>query len=67
MVTNSKSLQELKKEIDFGLYLLYKAEKNYNSEWNPCATLWETSKIDLLKRYQETGWKVENFERDITR
>ncbi|KAF8783159.1 Dynein heavy chain 2 like protein [Argiope bruennichi] len=66
-VRNSKTVQELKQEIDFGLYLLYKAEKNYKSEWNSYSCLWETSKIDILKGYQERGWNALEFEGDINR
>ncbi|CAL1298112.1 unnamed protein product, partial [Larinioides sclopetarius] len=66
-VRNSETVQGLKQEIDFGLYLLYKAEKNYKSEWNSYSCLWETSKIDILKRYQERGWNAIEFETDINR
>ncbi|KAG8188595.1 hypothetical protein JTE90_005951 [Oedothorax gibbosus] len=66
-VSSSNGVQELKKEIEFGLILLYEAQKSYIADWNPCACLWQTAKIDLLKNYQDTGWKAENFEKDISR
>ncbi|GFR02732.1 dynein heavy chain 2, axonemal, partial [Trichonephila clavata] len=66
-VKNTEDIQTLKQEIDYGLYLLYEAEKNYKSEWEPYNCLWETSKIDLLKGYKEKGWNAYDFEADINR
>ncbi|GFU64668.1 dynein heavy chain 2, axonemal [Trichonephila clavipes] len=66
-VKNTKDIQTLKQEIDYGLYLLYEAEKNYKSEWEPYDCLWETSKVDLLKGYKEKGWNAYDFEADINR
>ncbi|GFT64974.1 dynein heavy chain 2, axonemal [Nephila pilipes] len=66
-VRNTENIQSLKQEIDYGLYLLYEAEKNYKLEWKPYACLWETSKKDLLKGYEEKGWNAFDFEADINR
>lgn len=64
-VKNSNTIKEVSSKIDFGLYVLHAAQKQYIEEWKTFNRLWEADKTAILTEYKSKKWEASCFEDDI--